>query len=582
MLRIGNNMADIIDGAPKGPAPKGFSLGEVFFGSESEVPPTLLPPPRIVTPPNQDYLPGMTQRSSLAEPENVPPPLSPPPNRVRERFMAIPAVVEIPCEAPEFAFCGSLHVEVDHNHEVLLLLLTADFDGGGANLIVQKQGLRTCTGSVSPAMKQRLATIVDAGVRLQGDLSTAGPWAKKLCTFLSSESVRVLVPHPRIEIAKSAGGDVIGFYQGDMLIQFVSTVVVVNRGSVGYYLDARFPYLRKQGVEVYFLPDTADFTEFCSYLAHKNKVGWRGARIRASRDCHAEQRAVIAKAVTRGGVVAAAYAFAAMLLGAIAPAMLPALALGAWGALAAGGVISCIAWTKARKVARRLHLELVEHVSWRLANFAKDQVNAFARELGGEDARQFLAELNPAEMVNGAINVMHAGVLGDNRDAQSVLAIAASAALEASSAAPDLVSVVQALKTAHSMWCQGDFEDATRLILSSTRSALQSPVPRNLAVPPAPNLQFLFAEAYTHSSLVVQSDEIAALVHLEEHEVAGDTPSRADVETGLHVATQLAGILKQTRKLKTATVLTKEKSPIHGSGTKKTLSIGENFDDDFD
>jgi hypothetical protein len=206
--------------------------------------------------------------------------------------------------------------------------------------------------------------------------------------------------------------------------------VQYSRVPVDFWLPARFPFLANKALDTYLLPDTTDLAEFCQYLLSKNKVGWRGARVRASRDAHAEQLQVLATAATRGGIVAVSYAFAALFLGIFNPLLLPFLGWGAWGALGLGLTTSGAAWKKARKVARQLHLTLAEHTSWRLINFAKDQTLAetAGRELGGAHARQFLAELDPEKVRAASLSLIGAGVFDDNHAAEALLGTAANEA----------------------------------------------------------------------------------------------------------------------------------------------------------
>jgi hypothetical protein len=337
----------------------------------------------------------------------------------------VPSLTEIPNDAPEFAFSGSMRAQVEPNHDVVVLVLGAELPAGDLNLSVNKNGLKLKTGPLPPDIQARLDATLSAGLRLQGDVASAGPWVQKLISFLSADHAHLLVPRPRIEVARSIGGDIIGFYEGDVLIQFVVAVAVVASGAVDFHLPARFPYLSNKALDTYLLPDTADLADFCAYLLRKNKIGWRGARIRATRNCHAEQTTLLATAATRGGVITLAYASAAITLGIFVPALLPALGYGAWAALGIGVVTSAFAWKKARKATRRLHLELAEHTSWRLVNFTRDQISPVTRELSGDDAQQFLAELDPEEVLKGSLDLLNAGVFDDNRDAEAVLNIAA-------------------------------------------------------------------------------------------------------------------------------------------------------------
>ncbi len=317
-------------------------------------------------------------------------------------FKHTKGIIELPLTLSEADFCGSLCVPVEEGHCVMVILLTRQAKTGPGEVKITTEGLRVGDkGQNNPSSPQAdVAAITSAAAKLQGDIAKDGPLIEQIITFLSGANLKILAPRAKVEAVKGPGGTIIGYFQGESLVQFVVTVALVAEGPVSHYLDLPFPAILGGGVETYLLPSTADIRDFVRYLAAKNAVGWQGQKTRAVRHRILDRQGALGRTLTWGGSAVIAYAFAAGLLGAFFPDLAFSLSLLAPAILGAVLAGTAQLWRKAKRDMAAMHLALANRTSWRLVNFARDQVDRTTAQLQGSFKRQFIGEMRPEETLD--------------------------------------------------------------------------------------------------------------------------------------------------------------------------------------
>jgi hypothetical protein len=320
-------------------------------------------------------------------------------------FRRVKGIVELPLNVPGADFCGSLHVPVEPGHSVILIILAKNAKTGlGAIKIVDEGARFEGKQGENPAIFQtQVAAVTGIAAKLQGDIVKDGTWTEQIITFLSGRNLNILAPRASIEAVKGEGGAVAGYFQGEILVQFVVTVVMISEGPVTHFLGLPYPVLPGGGVDTYLLPANADLSDFVRYLAAKNAVGWQGQKTRLTRDKVTERRAVLGRALMWGGAAIVAYTFAAGLLGVFFQGLALPLATIAPAIVGATSVGTAQLWRNAKRSIEAMQETLIHSTSWRLVNFAHDQVDAALHRLQGTHIRQFLGEMRPDDIIYTAV-----------------------------------------------------------------------------------------------------------------------------------------------------------------------------------
>lgn len=151
--------------------------------------------------------------------------------------------MELPLALTEADFCGSLCVPVEEGHCVVLILLTKQAKTSPGEVKITADGLRLQDkgGSTPNSLQEAVAGITNAAAKLQGDIATDGSLIEQIIAFLSGANLKILAPRAKIEAVKGPGGTIIGYFQGESLVQFVVTVALMAEGPVTHYLDLPFP-----------------------------------------------------------------------------------------------------------------------------------------------------------------------------------------------------------------------------------------------------------------------------------------------------------------------------------------------------
>ncbi len=324
------------------------------------------------------------------------------PNPIISEFKRAKGIVELPLTFVGADFCGSLCVPVEEGHSVVLLLLVKHGTTGPGEILVTNDGLylKGKDEGKSPSLTAEIAALTGAAVGLQGDIAKDGTTTEQIASFLSGSNLKILAPRAKVEAVRGPGGTIIGYFQAESLVQFVVTVALVAEGPVTHYLDLPFPAILGSGVETYLLPNSVDVGDFVRYLAAKNAVGWQGQKTRAVRHRIMDKQTTLGRTLTWGGSAVIAYAFAAGLLGAFFPDLALSLSLLAPALLGAVLAGTAQLWRKAKRDMLAINLALAHRTSWRLVNFARDQVDRTTVQLQGAYKRQFLGEMRPEEVLD--------------------------------------------------------------------------------------------------------------------------------------------------------------------------------------
>ncbi len=550
----------------------GASEGSSILGGMEDVPSSV--EPEII-----DQSSQQTQASIPAAPQH--------PSSIALTFKRVKGIFELPVNIPGADFCGSLHVPVEPGHSVILIILAKNAKTGPGAINVVDEGARfDGKQGENPAIFQsQVATITGIAAKLQGDITKDGTWAEQIITFLSGRNLNILAPRASIDAVKGEGGTVVGYFQGETLVQFVVTVVMISEGPVTHFLGLPYPVLPGGGVDTYLLPANADLSDLVRYLAAKNAVGWHGQKTRLTRDRAIERRVVIGRALSWGGGMVLGYTFMAGLLGTFFPSLalpLASIAPGIAGAVAVGATQL---WRKARRAMAAMHETLIYSTSWRLSNFAHDQVHAVISRLQGAHKRQFLGEMQPEDLMNSIAKIGRnfSPEFAEDPKVRDEINATASYVLGPRAGA-DARQLKQALDHAISESRQGRTSSAAKIVIAATRARLQALLvtvghcnPAEMT--PAILLDDLFSAALARAKFPVPTKCSIPLLAIE-HNVDEDAP--IPQEMFVHAAKAATLLIESTARywpppvteVPYTTVPKGVAAPATGAGL-------DGFDDDF-
>jgi len=323
------------------------------------------------------------------------------PSTLAVTFKSLKGIVELPLSLPSADFCGSLHVPVENGHSVIMILLAKTITTGPDEVSVQMDGVQVVSkgAKIPTAWQEEVSSLSQTAATIQGDIGRYGPLAEEIITFLSGSGLKALAHRDKIEAVKGPSGEVIGYFQGDSLVQLVVTVAFVAEGPVSHYMGLPFPPLAGDGVDAYLLPASADFADFVQYLAAKNAVGWHDQKVRLTKDVLAEKRTRLAHALMWGGSAIIGYAAMAGMLGFFMPTLALLFAYLSFAVIVAVIAGTTLLWHRARRATKAQQLIFVNSTSWRLVNYARDQVDVAAAKLKGTYRQQFFGEMCPGEIL---------------------------------------------------------------------------------------------------------------------------------------------------------------------------------------
>ncbi len=324
------------------------------------------------------------------------------PHHLGQRFKQSKGIIELPLALAEPDFCGSLCVPVEEGHSVILILLAKQIETGPNGIKITTEGFRLegKDAEISASLQTEVERMTNVAAKLQGDIASNGSLIDQVISFLSGANLKFLAPRAPIEAVRGTRGNIIGYFQGESFLQFVVSVALISDGPVTHYLDLPFPAILTGGVETYLLPSTADVSDFVRYLTAKNSVGWRGQKTRTVRHRLIAKQNTLGRTLTWGGSAVIAYAFMAGLLGAFFPESALSLSLLAPAILGAVLAGTAQLWRKAKRDMTALNLALANRTSWRLVNFARDQVDRTVAQLQGAYKRQFIGEMCPQDALD--------------------------------------------------------------------------------------------------------------------------------------------------------------------------------------
>ncbi len=503
--------------------------------------------PQEEMPEDDESVPVTTPKPEEAPAEDVPAKPVQPSNPIATTFKYAKGIVELSLTLPEVNFCGSLCVPVEEGHCVMVILLTRQAKTGPSEVKITTDGLRVGDkGQNSPSSLQAdVAAITSAAAKLQGDIAKDGPLIEQIIAFLSGANLKIIAPRAKIEAVRGPGGTIIGYFQGESLVQFVVTVALVAEGPVTHYLDLPFPAILGGGVETYLLPSSADIGDFVQYLAAKNAVGWQGQKTRAVRHRILDKQGALGRTLTWGGSAVIAYAFAAGLLGAFFPDLALSLSLLAPAILGAVLAGTGQLWHKAKQDMAAMHLALANRTSWRLVNFARDQVDRTTAQLQGPYKRQFLGEMHPEETLDtiAKLGKTPPPDLASNPRLNEEITAAASYVLGPRAGA-DAKQLKDALEHAISEVKRKRVGGAAKVVIAVARARVQAILVKAGKVPskdmtPAMPLDDLFSASIARLKSPIPTGISVPLLDLERDLASGLPVTRERLSKAIAAATSL-------------------------------------------
>ncbi len=526
--------------------------------------------------------PPLESIESPAESKQVTPPSSM--NQIGKMFKQAKGIVELPLTNIKTDFFGSLCVPVEEGHSVVLLLLAKQVETGSRDIKITANGLWLDDEDVGNTTHLRadVACVTDIAAKLQGDIAKDGSLIEEVISFLSGTNLKILMPRAKIEAVKGPGGTIIGYFDGESLVQFIVTVALVADGSVIHYLDLPFPAILDGGVETYLLPNTADIGDFVRYLAAKNSVGWQGQKTRAIRHRILDKQHTLGRSLTWGGSAVVAYAFTAGLLGAFLPDFALSLSLLAPAFLGAVIVGSVQLWSKVKRDMTAMHLALAHRTSWRLVNFARDQVDRTTAKLQGSFKRQFLGEMCPQDLLDTITKLGKTppAELESNPQMYNEVTTAAGYALGPQAGA-DKKQLTDALAHAITEVKQKRIGGVAKVVISVARARMQAVLVKAGKVSPndiipTMSLDDLIPSFISRLKNPLPTSISVPLLDLEKQVMAGNPVTRDQLSKAIAAATAL---VERTEHFWAG----KQPNPVKEVPYTKASAtvVGEDFDNNF-